>query len=60
MLVVGGNRALSEQYDEEVLMRILLTELPPRKAAKVAHQLTGTSKKELYEISLSQKLTSDT
>ena len=57
VIIVGGNKLQQGSYEEEALMRILLSELPPRKAAKIAHQLTGTSKKELYEISLSQKST---
>jgi len=55
VIIVSGNKEQPSLYDEEALMRILLSELPPRKAAKIAHQLTGASKKELYEISLSQK-----
>jgi len=55
VIIVSGNKEQSGLYDEEVLMRLLLTELPPRKAAKLAHKLTGASKKSLYEISLAQK-----
>lgn len=52
VVIVAGKKEQSRSFEETALMRILLAELPPRKAAKVAHQLTGVSKKDLYEISL--------
>lgn len=55
VVIVDGISEQPRSFEETALMRILLTELPPRKAAKVAHQLTGVSKKDLYEISLSLK-----
>ena len=55
VVLVGGSVKKPELYDEAALMRILLQELPPRKASKVAFQLTGVSKKDLYEIALAQK-----
>jgi hypothetical protein len=36
-------------------MRALLVELPPRKAAGVVSQITGESRKTLYDIALSLK-----
>ena len=55
VVILDGIGEKPEFYDEATLMRTLLLELPPGKAAKVAHQLTGVSKKVFYEIALKEK-----
>ena len=55
VVVVGGCSEPVSNVDEMNLMMALLQELPPRKAANVAHKVTGVSKKNLYEIALSLK-----
>ncbi len=55
VVIIDGLDGKPERYDAIALMRALLQELPPGKAAKLAHQLTGVSKKDLYEIALDQK-----
>ena len=41
--------------EAQAVMTQLLTELPPNKAAKLASQITGAKKKELYQWALQQK-----
>jgi len=44
VVVIEGNHDPRGDYEEETLMAVLLQELPPRKAASLAHQLTGAGK----------------
>lgn len=55
VVIVEGGEDHIGNYEEEQLMSILIEELPPRKAAGIAHKLTGVSKKQLYEIALKLK-----
>ncbi len=55
VVVVAGQQDLKSEFEEEALMSALLEELPPKKAAAIAHKLTGTSKKLLYDIALKLK-----
>jgi 16S rRNA (cytidine1402-2'-O)-methyltransferase len=52
VICIKGNPSPSSQsaLDAETVMRALLTELPPRKAAKLAASLTGADSKELYKL----------
>lgn len=51
VLVVGGNPNISSAptLEADRLLRILLEELPPSQAAKIAARLTGARRGELYE-----------
>ena len=55
VVMVSGNQAVSTNYDHVKLMQDLLAELPPRKAAGVASQITGEPKKMFYDIGLQLK-----
>ncbi|MEX2489071.1 MAG: 16S rRNA (cytidine(1402)-2'-O)-methyltransferase [Pseudomonadales bacterium] len=55
VIVVEPASELSEDFDPRMLMEILLAEFPPRKAADVASQITGRSKKSLYDVALTLK-----
>ncbi|MFT7688210.1 MAG: 16S rRNA (cytidine1402-2'-O)-methyltransferase [Candidatus Azotimanducaceae bacterium] len=55
VVVVEGGEESTGNFDNEYLMSILIEELPPRKAAGIAHKLTGVSKKQLYEVALKLK-----
>lgn len=52
VICIAGNTEPSSQsaLDGETVMRTLLTELPPRKAAKLAARLTGADSKALYKL----------
>lgn len=52
MIAGNPNPAPSSEVDSEKLFRLLLAELPPKKAAAVIAELTGENKKELYQKSL--------
>ena len=54
-IVVAGSRESTSNFDEIEMMQILLRELPPRKAADIAHKITGAGKKHLYNLSLELK-----
>jgi 16S rRNA (cytidine1402-2'-O)-methyltransferase len=52
VLVIEGNRAApSGADDEEVdrLLRVLTAELPASQASRIASQLTGRKRNELYD-----------
>ena len=57
VVMVGGNPApvTASEVDFERLFKLLLKELPPKKAAAVLSELTGQSKKELYQQALEWK-----
>lgn len=55
VVVVSGAAESTSDYEHLPLMKALLEELPPRKAAGIAAKLTGMSKKALYELALSLK-----
>ncbi|GAA5444226.1 ribosomal RNA small subunit methyltransferase I [Microbulbifer sp. NBRC 101763] len=57
LLVRGAERRLVNELDAEAqrVMSLLLAELPPKKAAAIAGEITGVNKKELYNWSLQQK-----
>lgn len=52
VVMIAGARKQSKSLamDAEKVLRVLLKELPASKAAKVAAQLTGESRKELYAL----------
>lgn len=55
VVMVGGAPVGLVNYDHVRLMQALLSELPPRKAAGIASQLTGEPKKLFYDLSLELK-----
>lgn len=55
VVMVAGSDLPTGSYDHEHLMKTLLSELPPRKAAGIAAELTGESKKYFYDLSLDMK-----
>ncbi|MBB5212173.1 16S rRNA (cytidine(1402)-2'-O)-methyltransferase [Microbulbifer hydrolyticus] len=57
LLVRGAAEGRSSELDAESerVMTLLLAELPPKRAAAVAAEITGVNKKLLYNWSLSQK-----
>jgi 16S rRNA (cytidine1402-2'-O)-methyltransferase len=55
VVMIQGADSSGPEYDHVELMRALLVELPPRKAAGVVSQITGESRKTLYDIALSLK-----
>jgi 16S rRNA (cytidine1402-2'-O)-methyltransferase len=55
VIVVAGNKQVETNLDETILIQALLDELPPRKAAGVAHKLTGAGKKYFYDLAVSLK-----
>ena len=53
VIVVGGaTNAVRLSHDTEDILRTLLEELPPAKAARIAARLTGDSKKSLYRLAV--------
>ncbi|MCO1333694.1 16S rRNA (cytidine(1402)-2'-O)-methyltransferase [Microbulbifer sp. OS29] len=57
LLVRGAERSRESELDAEAqrIMSLLLAELPPKKAAALAAEITGVKKKVLYNWSLEQK-----
>ncbi|WP_226645576.1 16S rRNA (cytidine(1402)-2'-O)-methyltransferase [Microbulbifer variabilis] len=57
LLVRGAERRRDTELDGETqrVMTLLLAELPPKKAAAIAAEITGVNKKALYNWSLQQK-----
>lgn len=55
VVMVEGTPEIVSSYDHTALMQALLKELPPRKAAGVVSEITGESRKVLYDIALSLK-----
>ena len=57
LLVRGAAERKSSELDAEAerVMKLLLAELPPKRAAAVAAEITGVNKKLLYNWSLGQK-----
>ncbi|WP_444900066.1 16S rRNA (cytidine(1402)-2'-O)-methyltransferase [Microbulbifer sp. VAAC004] len=57
LLVRGAERRHDNELDGEAqrVMTLLLAELPPKKAAAIAAEITGVKKKALYNWSLEQK-----
>ncbi|WP_346837158.1 16S rRNA (cytidine(1402)-2'-O)-methyltransferase [Microbulbifer sp. SAOS-129_SWC] len=57
LLVRGAERERSGELDAEAerVMKLLLAELPPKRAAALAAEITGVNKKVLYNWSLGQK-----
>ena len=57
LLVRGAAERKSSELDVEAerVMKLLLAELPPKRAAAVAAEITGVNKKLLYNWSLGQK-----
>jgi len=54
LLVAGADsdQASPAQYEAIRIMSLLLPEMPPRRAADVASQITGENKKALYELAV--------
>lgn len=55
VVMVEGVAAQAADYEHVQLMQALLAELPPRKAASVASNLTGVAKKVFYDLSIELK-----
>ncbi|WP_078085700.1 16S rRNA (cytidine(1402)-2'-O)-methyltransferase [Microbulbifer mangrovi] len=57
LLVRGAAEGKASELDAEAerVMKLLLAELPPKRAAAVAAEITGVNKKLLYNWSLAQK-----
>lgn len=57
LLVRGAERRQGEALDSEAerIMKLLLAELPPKRAAALGAEITGVNKKVLYNWSLAQK-----
>ncbi|MGL6161883.1 16S rRNA (cytidine(1402)-2'-O)-methyltransferase [Microbulbifer sp.] len=57
LLVRGAERRQGEALDPEAerIMKLLLAELPPKRAAALGAEITGVNKKILYNWSLEQK-----
>ena len=56
VLIAGAEQSASgHEIDPQRLMRVLLQELPLKKAAKLAAELTGMRKNELYDLGLESK-----
>ncbi|WP_444907501.1 16S rRNA (cytidine(1402)-2'-O)-methyltransferase [Microbulbifer sp. EKSA008] len=57
LMVRGAERSRDSELDGEAqrVMSLLLAELPPKKAAAIAAEITGVKKKVLYNWSLEQK-----
>ena len=57
LLVRGAERRRDSELnpDAERIMKLLLAELPPKRAAALATEITGVNKKVLYNWSLEQK-----
>lgn len=55
VVVIQGSPVATPVYDHMALMQALLVELPPRKAAGIVSQVTGESRKTLYDIAVSLK-----
>ncbi|WGL17950.1 16S rRNA (cytidine(1402)-2'-O)-methyltransferase [Microbulbifer bruguierae] len=57
LLVRGAEEVKSAELDAESerVMKLLLAELPPKRAAAIAAEITGVNKKLLYNWSLEQK-----
>ena len=52
VLVAAGAAETSEAADGERVLKLLLEELPPSRAAKLAAEITGAPRKALYELAL--------
>lgn len=57
VVMVAGNSqpASASDIDSDKLFRLLLAELPPKKAAAIVAELTGQNKKDLYQVALQLK-----
>lgn len=55
VVMVIGSKLTMSNFEEIRLMTTLLEELPPGKAADIAHKLTGAGKKYFYDLSLKLK-----
>ena len=55
VVMVAGTTEIESNYEHVSLLKALLKELPPRKAAGLAGQITGLPKKLFYELSLALK-----
>ena len=52
VIVIEGAAAASDDVNAERVLRLLLAELSPSRAARVAADITGASRKQLYEVAL--------
>lgn len=55
VLLLRGMAGKQSPADLPELLKVLLDELPPRKAARIAHKLTGANRQELYKLILKLK-----
>lgn len=57
VVVLAGvnSHALTDSHQSDMLLKELIAELPPRKAAAIVSRLTGESKNELYQKALQLK-----
>jgi 16S rRNA (cytidine1402-2'-O)-methyltransferase len=52
VLIAGGAAARTDAAADERVLRLLLAELPPSRAARLAAAITGSARKPLYELAL--------
>ena len=50
--IIEAGEAATTEYQHQQVVQVLLQELPPAKAARLAAQICGVNKKELYELAL--------
>ncbi|NCF32622.1 MAG: 16S rRNA (cytidine(1402)-2'-O)-methyltransferase [Proteobacteria bacterium] len=50
--IIEAGEAATTQYQHQQVLQVLLQELPPAKAARLAAQICGANKKELYELAV--------
>ena len=55
VILVQGVKRVKSHYETEQLLKLLLTELAPKKAVHIAHKLTGAKKKDLYPLTIRLK-----
>ena len=51
--IIESGEEMTQQFQHQQVMQILLQELSPAKAARLGAQICGVNKKELYELAMS-------